>query len=516
MAQLYAPEVPGKIPAQYGETFQFNYTPSRANPTSNLAIKVKNLTTDTVYFEAKQERVAYTDVVTGQTYVLFQNLPTSDLIVGQYYKIQLAHIANNDPTLSPGVYSAVGVFKYTKKPELTVDWENVGNSMAVTCTYINSDLSEKIDWYQIDIYNINGDFITSSERTYNINLEPDLNGATTFTFCPDLLQSGTYKAKCILHTFNELVCEAESAAYNLTLSDEWDDIIDPYECSYEEGMIKFHLLAATTDVYKLVRTDENMQWHVVLQWQAEAGQSYTILDTSCEQYKQYFYGIQKTGHEILALNGGYPIVCDFEDCFLSDATRQLAVRFNPKIDSFKVNLQESKTDTIGGTFPIFFRNGNLRYHEFSIGGLISMHLDNNAMFLPSRNSNQQQRDSTTSINFEEKVFGRGAEIYEERQFKQEVYKWLTNGEPKLFRSPTEGNYIVRLMNISLTPENKLSRMLHSFQATAYEIAEYNDVNLLKYNFAARLQNAANIILPPTEIPEQAVSVTIYDGGSVDG
>jgi hypothetical protein len=31
--------------------------------------------------------------------------------------------------------------------------------------------------------------------------------------------------------------------------------------------------------------------------------------------------------------------------------------------------------------------------------------------------------------------------------------WLNNGKPKLFRSPSEGNYIVRLMSVSLTPNS---------------------------------------------------------------
>ena len=41
----------------------------------------------------------------------------------------------------------------------------------------------------------------------------------------------------------------------------------------------------------------------------------------------------------------------------------------------------------------------------------------------------------------------------ERQFKLEVLDWLTNGKPKLFKSPTEGNYLVRLMNVNLSPSD---------------------------------------------------------------
>ena len=71
-------------------------------------------------------------------------------------------------------------------------------------------------------------------------------------------------------------------------------------------------------------------------------------------------------------------------------------------------------------------------------------------------------------------------IYAERQFKMEVLDFLTDGKPKLFRSPTEGNYLVRLMNTSLTPEDTLGRMLHTFSCTAYEIGECDYDTLLSY------------------------------------
>jgi hypothetical protein len=68
----------------------------------------------------------------------------------------------------------------------------------------------------------------------------------------------------------------------------------------------------------------------------------------------------------------------------------------------------------------------------------------------------------------------------ERYFKLKVLDWLTDGKVKLFRSPTEGNYLVRLLNVTLTPEDALGRMLHTFTCQAYEIAELTYENLLAY------------------------------------
>lgn len=75
----------------------------------------------------------------------------------------------------------------------------------------------------------------------------------------------------------------------------------------------------------------------------------------------------------------------------------------------------------------------------------------------------------------------GTNYAAERIFKIKVLDWLNNGQPKIFRSPSEGNYIVRLMNTSLTPEKAVGRMLHNFSTTACEIADFTYENLKFYN-----------------------------------
>ena len=84
-------------------------------------------------------------------------------------------------------------------------------------------------------------------------------------------------------------------------------------------------------------------------------------------------------------------------------------------------------------------------------------------------------------------------IYKERLFKLDVLDWLNNGENKIFKSPTEGNYIVRLMNVNLTPLDQLGRMLHNFSCQAYESEEYSYENLIK-NKIVEIKYQANTYL----------------------
>jgi hypothetical protein len=46
---------------------------------------------------------------------------------------------------------------------------------------------------------------------------------------------------------------------------------------------------------------------------------------------------------------------------------------------------ESKVEVIGGRYPFFFRNGNVKYKEIPISGLLSYLLDDDGCFLNTLN-----------------------------------------------------------------------------------------------------------------------------------
>lgn len=92
-------------------------------------------------------------------------------------------------------------------------------------------------------------------------------------------------------------------------------------------------------------------------------------------------------------------------------------------------------------------------------------------------------------------------ILAERKFKLAALEWLNNGQPKLFKSPGEGNYIVRLMNCSLTPVSGLGRMLHTFSATAYEIESFKISNLVSIGISSTIETNS-------EMPNQIMTIDL--------
>ena len=241
------------------------------------------------------------------------------------------------------------------------------------------------------------------------------------------------------------------------------------------------------------RTSDGIEWNELTKFHLTKNSDLTLFtwkDWSIEQGVEYTYSIKQYSYNVESQRKmSNSIIAEFEDMFLSDGNRQLKIKYNPKVPSFKDTILEQKMDTIGGKYPFFFRNNQVRYKEIPISGLISYWMDDNQLFMTDEEIGlidiEAYRELTPSISdiFDNTKI-RTTQLIDynyaaERKFKLEVLNWLTNGEPKLFRSPAEGNYIVRLMNTSLSPNDTLGRMLHTFSSTGYEIMDNTIENLQK-------------------------------------
>lgn len=256
---------------------------------------------------------------------------------------------------------------------------------------------------------------------------------------------------------------------------------------------------------------ETIEWMPRLLWQ----------DYTAEQGIKYRYLIQQYGTS--KTNGTFyystpivsnEIVCNLEYACLYDGEKQLLIKYNPKVASFKTTKIDTKQDTIGGKYPFIFRGANTNYKEFTISGLISYTSDLDGIFLKENKIDfNTQRKYTPSIENDEieSIYDLSSTNFaKERRFKLAVLDWLNDGKPKLFRSPAEGNYLVRLMNVSLTPNDQLSRMVHTFQCTAYEIAPFDfstmvDKKILRRsykNFENTILTQKKLTFDPSALPAE--------------
>lgn len=227
----------------------------------------------------------------------------------------------------------------------------------------------------------------------------------------------------------------------------------------------------------------------------------TWYDNTVESGVWYKYCIQKrsvSGYRGIAVMSQEPVMALFEDTFLIGDGRQLNIKFNPQINTFSYVKAENSVQTIGSKYPFIKRNANVHYRQFTIAGLISMHMDEQELFATKtelyNNANELYENFNEINNIT--VYN---DIILEKKFRDKVQAFLYDGQIKLFKSNTEGNILVRLMNVTFTPEKTLGRMLYNFTATAYEIADCSIKNLDKYN----IQNIGRYDIN-LELPEQRI------------
>lgn len=288
----------------------------------------------------------------------------------------------------------------------------------------------------------------------------------------------------------------------------------------EGGSASKYLNNTSVIIFRADNKDEILGWQPLFSFIPTTQQAtFDYIDTTVESGVKYRYGFTKgsildLSNNILVNNGydatvketeegkkyfSYPfyyteeIEVNLEDTLLSDGDKILPIRFDPKVSSFKETILESKLDTIGSQYPFFFRNGSVRYKEIPISGLVSYQMDEASLFMSEEellgiSKDLDSRGSTSTNGLRPQTTNlEGYDIAAEKRFKLAVLSWLNNGQPKLFRSPTEGNYIIRLMNVSFSPNDTLGRMLHTFSATGYEIGnaeDYEDLRKYKLNEGA--------------------------------
>lgn len=528
--KLYPPVIAGSIPAFYSDNgtaiIAVPFSMNKAvgyNDIAGFKLKIKTAQSNTYLTTLSAQKTG--DDLTDRI-VHFQWREQDEgfnkIKIGQFLKIQLAYYDENETI---GYYSTVGTIKYTSKPSVSFVL-NESNQTQFQGTYYGKyetglDKSERPYSYIFSLYDRWEKTLieTSGWKLHNSTIknsnEDDLSSTyDSYTFETSLIKNQIYYIQYGVKTINNL----EIYTPLLSCMDTDTGITDIHSTLYVENMFDNGYIklffdensfqdredfnrAISIEVSRAEKTDGYNSWRVIKKAYFSNLQKvldWSFKDFTIEQgmwYKYSFRQYDENGnHTTLCVakdikTGKEEIFADFEDMFLWDGERQLKIRFNPKMSSFKTTLLESKIDTIGSRYPFIFRNGSVAYKEFPISGLISYLADENSLFLnhitdldiymadtlvrDGSPSDETQYLQTSTINLA------GYNISAERKFKIKVLDWLNNGKIKLFRSPTEGNYLVRLLNVSLSPEDKLSRMLHTFSATAYEMEEFSYKNLLE-------------------------------------
>ena len=544
------------------------------NDFTQMVIRIKAVTSGDVKLQVATDSCKLQNAATGSMYATF-NIPkdvtgedkTTELstftpTTGNYYKIQVAF--KKDTEQSP--WSSVGIAKCTATPTLSIsslqyEIDNVNPNIYIG-TYENLDVTEKLYSYKFTVYDDKDNiYETSGNLIHNGSTDENISGIgvrSLLQWRPQkaLTKNKRYRVGLSIETINGYL--KTTGTYNVKAGSTIDANIPAHLLAtpdYNNGRVHLSLIKKAnlkeeipfTGNFVITRYDESKNtWNEICRFnmlsQSPSDVGILWTDYTISHGDRYLYALQaynsnelysnKSYHVLINPNTDsskpyldfdefgdpYYIVGDFEDMFLTDGDRQLKIRFDPKVSTYKPTILESKVETIGSKYPFIFRNGSVNYKEFAISGLLSHLIDEDELFMqgiqppentikrsdtPAATGSESRKDWVRSVQAGSHLSSDS--FFRERQFKTSVLDWLTNGRPKLFRSASEGSYIVQLMNTSLAPNETLGRMLHTFSSTAYEIADCNFDNLVKYN-----------LLTPGQVenrPMKFRTINLYDSSN---
>ena len=400
-----------------------------------------------------------------------------------------------------------------------------------------SDITEKVYSYRFQIFDGNRIIGDSEKQLHNSLLDIKPNESyDSFTFLYKYELNKTYEIQYTIWTANGLVISTDKYQLKFNNINNFNNSRIKTSLDFENGIINVNAYISSSnylkknDICYLVRSSEDTNYSnleildtYTIESTGSVAREFIYEDKTFEQGKKYKYSFIRA-FEPSQIMESEEIYGDFEHAFLYDGDRQLKIKYNPVL--------ESKVDTIGSKYPFIFRNPNVYYKEFPISGLISYWMDEQEYFIKYTDlgleANDFCRDDTyfepedkpieryyygiatnennvyygIAAGSQDDTYGLATEVVNggsapqreifvgnypttnlvgyniaaERFFKMNVLDWLNDGNIKLFRSPAEGNFIIRILNVSLSPTDTVGRMLHTFNCTAYEVADFNKLH----------------------------------------
>lgn len=443
--------------------------------------------------------------------------------INQYYKVQIRFTAAGaaDVVLTPpqkidswlaanlsnfSEWSTVCLVRGISVPSLSVSgfdisadttlWSLNNVDVVGRLTYADSAETDTLKSYQIKLYDINNQLLSDSGIIYsnaysNINefnytFEYAFNEGESYYFTFEYETANMYTES---NTYEFMVVQEGADILNANLTATLDNV---------NGYIALNIKSKDDDdsfvgniTIRRTSSESNFTiWEDVHteSFEENSKLDYTWYDYTIKSGIYYKYIAQRrssVGNRGIAIHAeGEPFMMLFDDMYLTGGDGQLNIRFDPSISSFKRTVSESRTDTIGSKYPYIKRNGYVEYRQFPIGGTITHLMDPSHLITSREEIFRDSLNNYTEFNKDKNVrIDDFNDWTYEREFREKVMDFLYANKVRLFRSATEGNILVKIMDINLAPNSTLGRRIYSFTATAYEVDAATIKNYDKYGIS---------------------------------
>lgn len=498
---LFAPVLKSSQPAfiNDGKSYAINFSLSDFNAWNEVLsvdIKINNQTNDSSIVNIKKhengiikkEKEFFT-INENSASVLITDTDITGWESGYLYKIQMRFWGKGK---SASEWSNIMIIKPITKPTIEIYQKDIVSNLIplfqATATF-DSDEKEMVDKYRFTLYDEANEIIEQSDWITHIS------SIDSYRFKNTLENKSDYFIEYEIISNNGFETSVKNSfeVQIIWLSDDNLKFLGSVRADDENACIELTAESTTgnwTGNYLITRSSEKTNykvWEELKYFQLNDTSKIVYRDYTVENGVHYKYALQRensyglrTNYVEFLKNG---VAVNFEYSYLVANEKQLKLKYNVELSSFKRTRLESKSDTLGSQYPTILRNGYANYREFPITGLISLHMDEDSKtFLEEKADGLYYNDQLVISSDDVIDYNLTAKnIHTERLFRECVIDFLQNEPYKLFKSPTEGNILISLINVSLTPENTLGRMLYKFSATAYEMGNIDLDTLNNFN-----------------------------------
>ena len=472
--------------------------------------------------------------------------------INQYYKVQIRFTSSTapEPPSNAGIdkwlvdnkelfseWSTICLIRAISQPSLQlvnfpdegdVIFSNSNVDIVGSLVFEDENESDQLSNYQIKLYNnedtSNPELVLDSGIIYTNSSQNSNQLNYTLDY---LLEPGTaYLLTISIETRNYYF---QTFDYTLLIVQATDNPLNANiiaENDAEMGSIKVSIAATEfqnfTGSVIIRRTSSKSNfniWEDVYErvYNVEDNINFVWYDITVQSGVWYKYAAQKklgAGSRGAVTEMEEPVLAYFEDMFLIANNQQVRIRYNQQVSSMRQNIAEARTETLGAQYPYIRRNGYINYRSLSISGLITFFNDYNDTFTSKDELYGDAASPLYAAYNETQNITDFNDYVHEREFREKIIQFLYADNIKLFKTLTEGNVLVKLMNVSLSPQQSLGRYLYSFSCEAYEIAADTFDNYLYYNIIEKEQmnSEADADLAPDTTDIQTVEILgqIYD------
>lgn len=166
--------------------------------------------------------------------------------------------------------------------------------------------------------------------------------------------------------------------------------------------------------------------------------------------------------------------------------KQLMFAYNTELSDYKTVVKDTITETIGSKYPYIVRNSKVGYRQFNFSATITQLMDISKAMMNDENPfvvdpNNPNTNLPYYNFYKENGLDPQNNYILEREFRTELEAFLNDGQPKVFKSDTEGLILVRITDVSLSPKNELGRTIYDMSCTMTEIGTVDFNSLVQYS-----------------------------------